>query len=229
MDILNITNDGFYILLFLCPGYLGFRMYFIDRPWNMLNPLHVFYGSLVFSVVAYVEFYIVISGINKFLTSVNVSGHFAYAALATPFAVVSGLLWRCFGHGALHDALMKMKITNEDNNSTPWMQLFNNPKISLTQITVHLKNGSALRCDDTAYFDTEDLRRDGVFSHYTCVGGDIYMVANQFREKNDEEWQAIEDIHMDARWGLKIQWIPAGEIARVEVRATRAARATPVT
>lgn len=221
MDLVKLTNDGFYILLFLCPGYLGFRMYFIDKPWNSLNPLHVFYGSLVFSIFAYIIFGFVVYGINIAFPSIKVDGSFAYALLATPFAIALGLLWRCYGHGWFHSKLIKMKVTNEDNNSTPWMQLFNNPKIALTQITVHLKDGSALRCDDTAFFDTEELRKAGVFSHYTCAEGDIYMVANQCRGKDETEWREIEDIHMDARWGLKIHWISAKEIARVEARATQ--------
>lgn len=221
MDLVKLTNDGFYILLFLCPGYLGFRIYFIDKPWNNLNPLHVFYGSLVFSIFSYMLFGLTVYGIKYVFPSVTVEGSFAYAVLATPFAIALGVLWRCFGHAWFHNKLIKMKVTNEDNNSTPWMQLFNNPKIALTQIAIYLKDGSAFRCDDTAFYDTEEFRRSGIFSHYTCADGDIYIVANQFKEKGDQEWRDVEHIHMDARWGLKVQWISAKEIARVEARATQ--------
>ena len=110
-------------------------------------------------------------------------------------------------------------MTNEDNNATPWMQLFNNPKICLSQINVYLKDGSALSCDETKYFNTKELRNAGIFSHYTCADGDIYLIANRFKAKDATDWEEIPDIHVAPPWGIKIQWIPAKEIARVEARA----------
>ncbi len=219
MDILNVNNQTFYILLFLCPGFLSMRIYFIDKSWNDLSFANVFYGSLIFSMFSYVFVGVVYSLIGVEYQGVLNGGPFAFAATAIPVAVSLGLAWRCCGHPWLHAALNALKITNEDNKSNPWMNIFNNPKIHLSQITIHLKDGSALRCDETKFYDQKCLREIGVYSHYASANGDICIIATHFMKANSKAWSQIPQINVEAPWGIKMQWVPAREIARVEARA----------
>ncbi|MEQ5775613.1 hypothetical protein J4E05_08790 [Thalassospira sp. NFXS8] len=215
----QFTNEAFSILSFLFPGYLGFRIYFIDKSWNNLSPINVFYGSLVFSFFSYL---IVFGMVYAFFDLNFVLQSYVFALISTPIAIVLGLLWRLFGHTRFHKFLYKIKVTNEDNNSSPWMQLFNNPQVSLSQITVHMKNGVSLKCDDTSYFSKEEWMKIGLYSHYTCAEGDVYFIANRIRTEESGEWVKVEDLHVEDPWGVKIQWIPVSEISRVEVRAVKA-------
>lgn len=219
MDILNINNQMFYILLFLCPGFLSMRIYFIDKTWNEMSFVNVFYGSLIFSMFSYVVVGVVYNFIGMEYTGVFKDGPFAFAATAIPVAVLLGLVWRCCGHPWLHGLLNWLKVTNEDNKSTPWMGVFNNPKLHISQITVHLKDGSALRCDETKFYDNKKLRDVGIYSHYASAGGDICFIATHYMKANSKEWSKISQINVEPPWGIKMQWIPAREIARVEARA----------
>lgn len=219
MEILQISSDAFKILLFLFPGYIAFRLYFIDKPWSSMGAIHVFYGSLSFSIISYFLFSLFILMTNHCFPGINIEDPILNSMLSIPFAALSGILWRLYGHNSLHKFLSEIKLTNEDNNSTPWMQLFNNVDIRLSQITVYLKNGKAFRCDETAYFDTKEWRKVGIYSHYTHSNGDLYFIATHQKENQSQFWKKIPDLHIDSPWGVKIQWIPRSEICHVEVRA----------
>lgn len=218
MDYLSLKSDLLHVLVFLIPGFIGFRIYLIDKPWNVLSPVNIFYGSLVFSLVSYLLYGALTFILEKEGIDGLADGKYSYALMATPFAIATALLWKKWGHRIFHDALIKMKITNEDNNSEPWMQIFGNPSVGLTQIWVHTKDGCVYWCDETSFFDKKELKSKGIYTYYTSSGGGICFVANKYKEQGDNEWRDIEDIEIED-WGIKIQWIPKEEIARVEARA----------
>ncbi|SRR6266851_6563558 len=213
MEVLKINTELLSILLFLAPGYLGFRLYQIDQPWRKLNTIDVIYGSLIFSTLAY--------GTYLLLLSIGWADSPARrVGSLLLFSFLYALIWRRFGHAPFHKALHWLGITNEDNSSTAWSQIFNNPKIYLSQIIIHLKDGSQVQCDHTHFYHLDDLKRVGVHPYYSDAAGNLYLVCTHRRATPDAEWEEIPDIHCPAPWGIKLSFVPTGEIVRIEARAT---------
>lgn len=218
MEALKLNAEVLGILLFLAPGYLGFRLYQIDRPWSTLNAIDVIYGSLIFSTVAYGTYL----GLVAFGWADEPGRRVASPIL---FAVVYGLLWRRFGHELFHKGLHAFGITNEDNKSTTWTQIFNNPKIYLSQVTVETKSGSQIWCDNTLQFERDEFRRVGIHPYYSDADGNLYVISTHRRASQDKEWEPVPDLIVPAPWGINLVFIPASEIARIDVRATESANA----
>ena len=214
MDLFKLTPDLLKTLLFLAPGYLGFRLYRIDQSWNDLNPIHIIYGSLIFSALGYATYYGLIAlGVPD--------NPFWFVIAIGFFAVLYAFFWRVVGHKALHRLLQKMGVTNEDNSGTPWSLIFNNPKVFLSQITVHLKDGSAVKSEDTKEYNFRELTRLGIHPYYADTAGDLYLVCTHYRPPETTEWEEVPEIHCTPPWGIKLSFIPHGEITRIEARATQ--------
>jgi len=213
MDIFKLNPELLGILLFLAPGYLGFRLYQIDRAWSSLNTIDVIYGSLIFSTVAY--------GTYLFLVTLGWTDEpVRRVASLILFAVLYALLWRRFGHDLFHKGLHALGITNEDNRDTAWTRLFNNPQVYLSQITVYLKNGEQVRCEDTKLYHLDNFNRVGIHPYYADPAGNLYLICTHHRSAATDDWIEVEEIHCLSPWGIKLSLIPASEIVRVEARAT---------
>lgn len=212
MDLTRLTNESFAIFLFLAPGYLGFRVYLIDKPWNALNAVHIFYGSLVFSTLAYTTIYSL---------PVRAAWRLSWTGLSvstTVLAVFYGIVWRLIGHPLLHAGLKSLGITTEDNAFTPWTAIFNNTRIHLTQMIVHLKDGRSVQLDDAGAYHIPHLMRARIFPYYSSADGDLSMVVTQTRESNTTDWIEVPSVFIEHPWGLKLSFIPHTEITQVEVR-----------
>ena len=212
-----IASESFKIFVFLAPGYLGLRIYLIDKPWNELDAIHIFYGSLVFSVLSYGTYFFLVQEVPV-LKEFLLNAPWVFAVGATLFALLYALIWRCLGHPFLHQILKFINVTTEDNTFTPWTVIFNNTSINLTQITVHLKDGRSLQLDEAGKYYIPALNKAAVYPYYTSKDGDITMVVTQTRESESAEWTAVPDIYVAAPWGLKLSYIPREEISRVDVR-----------
>lgn len=217
MDTLQLNGEALNVLKFLFPGYIAFRVYLIDKPWNSLNTLHIIFGGLSFSVLIHLAIDGITGALSLIFTREIVLHEAFYLSISIVVALIFGLAWRTMGHSLFHKFLSIGRITNEDNRYTPWMNIFYNPKIHVRQITAYLKDGTALQCDETNFFDTEELRRLGIYSHYVSIDGDISFIANKIRHSKSDEWEDLPDMHITG-WGIKTQWIAASEIARLEVR-----------
>lgn len=216
MDIFKLNPELVGILLFLAPGYLGFRLYQIDRGWSDLNAIDVIYGSLIFSTVAYATY--------LGMVAVGWGDYPARRVISLIlFAVIYAFLWRRFGHDLFHQGLHALGVTNEDNKSTTWTQIFNNPKIYLTQITVEMKGGSQIWCENTLQFRRDEFRRVGIHPYYSDADGNLYLISTHSRSAQSGEWEPAPDVVSD--WGVNLVFVPASEIARIDVRAIRSANA----
>ncbi len=200
-------------MLFLAPGFLGFRLYMIDVNWREVRYLDIIYGSLVFSAIGYGT-YLIVDSIGE------PSGLLLFVVVTFLSSIVSALVWKRYGHGLLHKLLNKLGITNEDNLGDGWQRIFNNPRIYVTQITAYLKNGEAIQCDDTAAFDRPDLRAKGIFSYYTHREGQICFIPNRRKRSPESDWVAMKDVDATAGWGLRMVYLNPDEIQRLELRIT---------
>lgn len=212
MEIFKIDTQVLTILLFLAPGYLGFRLYLIDQPWSELNPIDIIYGSLIFSTLAFGTY-----GIFLYLGWRYNQFHLVETLIL--FSIIYAFIWRRFGHELFHKLLHRLRVTNEDNFSTSWSKIFNNPRVYLSQITVYLKDGSQVRCDDTSHFRIDDFVRIGIYPYYTDATGNIYLICTHYRSPSATRWQVVPEIHINPPWGIKLSFIRSSEITRIEARA----------
>ena len=210
MDISFATLE---VLLFLAPGFLGFRLYMIDSDWSDIRHLDIIYGSLIFSTLGYSCYvaFVAVFGINHL-------GWFTGIAFSS--AILAALLWRRYGHGILHRLLHWLGITNEDNRGDVWQKIFNDPRIYVTQITAYLKNGEAIECDETKAFDRPGLRAKGIFPYYAHRGGEICFVPNRRKPSSDANWEDVKDVEAPADWGLRMVYLNPDEVQRLELRIT---------
>ena len=210
---MSISAEAIKILGFLAPGYLAFRLYKIDSDWNTIRQIDTVYGSLIFSFFGYGGYLLV-----EHCGGLQSKGWFVPLVLV--FSIAAGLIWRHFGHPAIHKLLYFIGITNEDNKGNVWQKIFNDPRIYVTQITAYLKNGEAIQCDDTAHFDTPERRQKGIFPYYTHRDGQISFIPNLRKEANSNCWTEISDVEVDSDWGVRMVYITPEQLQRLELRIT---------
>ena len=210
---MDVSVDTLIILLLLAPGFLGYRLYKIDSEWRQVRHLDIVYGSLIFSAIGYSVHLI-------FATIFDLTNPVWLITIAFVSAAITALLWKRYGHGALHRLLNRLGMTNEDNLGDVWQKIFNDPKIYVTQISAYLKSGEAVQCDDTKYYDRPELRAKGIYSYYTHGDREICFVFNRRKRAPDSEWEEVKDVEGDTDWGLRVVYLNADELQRLELRVT---------
>lgn len=210
---MSISVEAINVLGFLAPGYLAFRIYMIDSDWNSTRQIDTIYGSLIFSFFGY-------GGYRLVEHCAGLQTKDWFFPLVLVFSIVAGLMWRYFGHSAMHKLLYKIGITNEDNKGNVWQKIFNDPRLYVTQITAYLKNGEAIQCDDTAHFDTQELRKRGIFPYYTHRDGQISFIPNLRKAASSNRWTRISDVEAESDWGIRMVYISPEELQRLELRIT---------
>lgn len=139
------------------------------------------------------------------------------SAMAFAFAVLLGGVWSRFGRSILKIALRKSDVSMSDDLPSAWLAIFearNKAKRipAATQLTVKLKDGAWLKCDN--------LDR---FTHYPngpCVfggKGDLLMYVTHFQRNDADDFEECVDVDA-AVWGAEITYIPATEIVRLDLR-----------
>lgn len=208
---MDLSVDTLKILLFLAPGFLGFRLYMIDSDWREIRHLDIIYGSLIFSAIGYGGYLALAIGFNL--------DHLAWLIVVSfVSAVLAALVWKRYGHRLLHLLLQRLHMTNEDNLGDVWQKIFNDPKIYVTQITAYLKNGEVIQCDQTTTFDRPELRAKGIFPYYAHRDRQICFVPTQRKRSPYSEWEDVEDVESAPDWGLRMVYINPDEIQRLEIR-----------
>jgi len=155
--------------------------------------------TLVFSLIASAELWLtrsfspLIAGVCAFVLSVS-----------------GGLLWRRHGMEMLMNLLRDPDTTWSDDTPSAWAKLQENRTRPVSQISVLLKDGTWLRCDDTSQFNNAP--------YAPCVlgaNGDIIMYLTS-TDKDEEE--RIQKTVMCDVFGARLTYIPSAEISRVNIR-----------
>lgn len=134
------------------------------------------------------------------------------AALAGAVAAICvACLWRIGGRSASYWALDKAGVHNDDGLSHAWDALIQRRGLKSSQMSVHTKDGRILYMSDR----TEVL--DAPFGGLLLgADGSIVMVVQKERlaDGTVEERTGVTD----ADWGARLTYIPADQIARVNIR-----------
>lgn len=136
----------------------------------------------------------------------------AYASLvAFGASLGSGALWAKWGRKWFYKTLRRCRISYNDELPNAWMSLFGLADVTVTQLSVKLKDGTRLSCANTNSFVNQP--------NGACVlgaKGDILMYVTHCQPPGRDEYEL--DCVTDAEWGAEITYIPADQIARIEVR-----------
>lgn len=129
-------------------------------------------------------------------------------ALAT--CLRSAIWWRRFGRSRWQEALWKRRVHTDDGLHSAWAALIQTTR-PMAQIDVHLKDGQVLRCTDMNKYTNAHLRG-------TLLGGDgsIVMVVEYEDDTQGARHEATDIVY--PRAGTRLTYIPATEIARVDLR-----------
>ena len=135
-----------------------------------------------------------------------ISGIFAFL-----LTIVVSLVWRRHGMSLLSYVLRNANSTWSDDTPSAWARLQENREHPLSQISVLLKNGTWLHCNETSVFNN--------MPYSPCIlgsNGDILMYLTSIKEKSQEE--RTQDSTIDQTYGSRLTYVPAAEIARVNIR-----------
>ena len=156
--------------------------------------------SLAFGLAALLSF--------RTALSHNAPTIFAVAA-GLSCALLLGILWRRAGMKWTIRMLRWIGIW-EDGLPDAWTALIQTPKLNVTQVSVHLKNGRVLYHDRNAY---PAAWNDGLY--FGSDGSMVIVVAEE--ERDDGTSEERKDVYAP-QWGTRLTYIPADQVERVNLR-----------
>lgn len=197
----NVFNLPWATLVTLASGYMGYFIAHLGTR-DHHKQIDVAFSTLVFGFVAAFGYQVARHSGDSLLLS---------ALFAVVVACVAGSIWRVWGRRCLTWVLRAADIAHTDDVPSAWLTLFTATDIRATQLSVRLKDGTTLLCEDLSRFAGKP---SGPFVFGST--GDILMYVTDMKEK-DGEWEPQEDVDY-ADWGTVITHIPAAEISRVRFR-----------
>jgi hypothetical protein len=132
-----------------------------------------------------------------------------YSALT---ACVAGAIWRVAGRKALRSLLRTADISHADDVPSAWLSLFDVRNVRATELSVRLKDGTILLCQDLRRFEDSP---NGPFVLGST--GDILMYVTDTKVAGSDTWQSEDDVVYED-WGTVVTHIAASEISRVRLR-----------
>jgi len=196
-------NSGFFelslsIQVALASGYLAYITAYAGLRRGHATQDAIFI-SLVFSVVALLCFELI-----------PIEPAYLRAAMASASALVSGIFWRKIGRPFWLWLMQKTGVHREDGVHAPWDVLVQTDR-KVGQISVHLKNGRVLYLHDRREFLGSPW--EGLY-----LGGDGSVIMAVESEELPDGTEEIREAVRDDAWGTRMTYIPASEIARVNIR-----------
>jgi hypothetical protein len=198
-DLLNLP---WATLLALASGYAG---YFVANVGirDHHKPIDVIFSTLVFGFIATFAY-----NICRVLFEISLvwSSVFAFS-----FALLAGAAWSLIGRSSLEKLLRKSRVSHSDDLPSAWIALFGT-RLVATQLSVKLKDGSWLMCDDLSKFSASP--------NGPCVlgaKGDVLMyVTHKMSDIGVAYFPTT--LPIDDWWGHEITYVPADQIARIDLR-----------
>src|ERR1700693_3496856 len=129
-------------LLTLASGYAGYYVANVGIR-DHHKPIDVIFSTVVFGFIS--AFAYNVCRVFFEISLVWSSG------IAFVFAMLVGASWSLIGRRYFEGLLRKSRISHSDDLPSAWIALFG-AKIAATQLSVKLKDGSWLMCDDLAKF-----------------------------------------------------------------------------
>lgn len=190
-----------YIQIVIATGYIGYSVAKSGlRDKERKDEL--LYGVIVYGLFGYIAYDLFKSHFTYF---------FFPAIFATVFSVMIACLWRKFGKPLSNFFLQKAGVLNEDGTPSVWVGLTQATHVGPTQMSVRLKDGSILNCDDVQSF------RNAPFPKY-YTDNDMNIALYVTSSKSPDGVKEDHPTVRDETWGDRLTYVPASEISRVQVR-----------
>ncbi|EIW2892672.1 hypothetical protein MB878_004208 [Salmonella enterica] len=192
-------------LVTLASGYIG---YFIANVGlkDHHKTIDITFATLVFSLLPTLT-YTLISMVyaSPFTTYVS-------TASAVVIAVIEGSLWRIYGRKWMYRILRALNISWSDSTSSAWQQMFGLTDYRCTELFVILKDGSGLQSSPLSRFE-------GLPNGPFTLGnsGDVILYVTHTSEPGSDDWIEYDQV-IHKSWGALATYIPADQIAKVEIR-----------
>ncbi|HBC1756135.1 TPA: hypothetical protein IB163_004390 [Escherichia coli] len=199
----SLLNLPWATLVTLTSGYIG---YFIANVGlkDHHKPIEVTFTTLIFGLLSMMVYQAVMwAGLNSWL--------------ATPPALlcafIYGALWRRYGRKWMYRFLWNHDISWSDDTSSAWQSLFNQMDFTFSEIYVYLKDGSVL-------LSLAPGRFAGRPNGPVTLGnkGDIILYVTHRTTVGSNIWTECDSGVADDGWGTLATYIPAEQIARVDIR-----------
>jgi len=184
----------------LAAGYLGYRTAFIGRN-GAHRAVDVVFLSLVFALV------------GKMVMVASGGWIIPGAVAAVAVTIMTAALWRVLGVHHVFAMLRRRRIVDHDGQPDVWRSMLARQDIDgANRITVRLKSGRHLLCNDTRSFNLAPmgaylLGEDGSIALY---------VTHSKGAVPGSEW--IEAEPLDQGFGYDMTFIPAAGIESVDLR-----------
>jgi cold shock CspA family protein len=200
-EIVELLAQSWPTLLMAASGYAAYYVANVGVR-DHHKPADMVFSIILFAFVSAFAFYF--SRWVLDLSLVSSSG------IAFVFAMFGGAVWRVQGRPRFERLLRVTRVSHSDDLPSAWIALFDERCVT-TQLTVQLKDGSWLMCDDLSKFRASP--------NGPCVlgaKGDILMYVTDKRANQRGGFVAMAPI--DPEWGHEITYIPADQIIRVDLR-----------
>lgn len=184
----------------LAAGYIGYRLAFLGRD-GAHRATDVIFISLAFALAG----------------KMIMAGFGAWTMLGAIAAVLItasiGALWRNWGANQSFAWLRRLRLIDHDGQPDVWRSMLARKLPPPLQIVVYLKNGQRLMCSDMRPFYQQPLG--------PCLlgeDGSVALFVTDYRNAGSTDWVEItNENHESVEWAPPITFIPASEIARVQM------------
>ncbi|MBX3580853.1 MAG: hypothetical protein KF810_03015 [Rhizobiaceae bacterium] len=190
-------------LLMLASGYAG---YFVANVGvrEHHKSIDVVFSTLVFGFFAAL--------IYDFVAGETEARWQLASLVAFAGAVVLGALWSRIGRSSMYAVLRLTKVADTDELPSALASLFRIRHNGMTQVHVKLQDGSWLKCDDLSRF------KDAPGGPITFgATGDLLIYVSHVKGVADEDFEECPSV-IDKDWGCEMTYLPADQIARIDVR-----------
>lgn len=203
----SLINLPWATLVTLASGYIG---YFIANVGlkDHHKTIDITFATLVFSLLPTLLYsFILLCFTHSLIT-------YSATAGAVMLAVISGALWRVSGRKWMYWLLRKFNISWSDGTSSAWQRMFDQRGYYVTEVYVHLKDGTILLAEAPGNFKGQPC---GSF----VMGNekDILLYVTHEKAAGSVDWVECDVLHKS--WGAMTTYIPADQIARVKIRRTK--------
>lgn len=201
MELKDFASLPEQLQVVLVSGYLGYSIAQAGFRDNERKE-DVFYGILSFGIFGYIFYDFTRSTHSSFLLP-------GLGALCS--SVLVAIFWRKYGKRWFNRILHKAAISNEDGIKTTWARIIQDTSIAPKQIVVQMKDGSKYTCDDVQSFGAAPIPL-----YYTDTEGNLAIYVTH-RTATDGVETLVDAVRHDS-WGDRITYIPAKDIANVDIR-----------
>ncbi|EAA6041255.1 hypothetical protein CE665_20050 [Salmonella enterica subsp. enterica serovar Poona] len=198
----SLINLPWATLVTLASGYIG---YFIANVGlkDHHKPIDVTFSTLIFGLFA--------AMVYQAFIWVGCGEYFA-AFPAVVYAFANGAWWRKYGRKWMYKFLRDHDISWSDSTSSAWQQMFGHTDYRVTEVYIILKDGSGLLSRLPGNYE-------GLPNGPFTLGdkGDVVLYVTHRSPANSDEWEKYNNA-VDSPWGALASWVPADQIARIDIR-----------